>query len=659
MTRTLTIDDLFQLRTAGDPQVSPDGRSIAFTVTEVDRDKDRMSTHIWVAGADGAAVQWTRGDESESAPRWSPDGSRLAFVAARGEGAKAQVWALDAAGGEARPLTDLKGGVQSYAWSPDGKRLAVVGIVEPEKGETEADKAKPFEVRRLIWKADGAGFLGDRRAHLFVVDLDSGESKQLTSGDFSVGTPSWSPDGARIAFSAAMHADRDLDLASHLWTISAEGGEPHQVVGGKWQATLPLWAADGSLVFTGSPDNFAVLNALYAVPVSGGEPRPLLEGFDRNVMPGGPAYPGGLPALTPARDEVVFCARIGGCTHVFRQRLDGGAPQLVLDGEGTVVAGLSVSPSGAAAVIVSDPESPADVFALDLEQRKATRVTNLNAEVLRDAEIVKPEIRRFRAPDGIELEGYVWGAEPGVRKPLLLNVHGGPHNAWTPALSSFELHQQEFVADGWCVLAVNPRGSDGYGEAFMRGVIGGWGENDQQDFLAAIDQLVEEGVADPDRLAVTGYSYGGFMSLWLAGRTDRFAAVVAGGVVSNLASQYGTSDFGPHFEKEFLAEPHTDREKYIRMSPVTYVTEMKAPLLILHGQADDRCDLGQAEEVFAALRKLRRTAEMVVYPGGSHLFIVAGRPSHQADYQRRLRAWVLEHVPAGEAATPPLVPSGS
>jgi len=266
-------------------------------------------------------------------------------------------------------------------------------------------------------------------------------------------------------------------------------------------------------------------------------------------------------------------------------------------------------------------------------------------------EISRPEIRRFRAPDGVELEGYLWGAEAGKPKPLLLNVHGGPHNAWTPALGTFELHHQELVAAGWCVLALNPRGSDGYGEEFMRGVIGGWGENDQQDFLAAIDQLIESRIADPERLALTGYSYGGFMSLWLAGRTDRFRAVVAGGVVSNLASQFGTSDFGPHFDTEFGAEPHTDREKYVRMSPVTYIAEMTAPMLLLHGQADDRCDLGQAEEVFGALRKLRREVEMVVYPGASHLFVMAGRPSHQADYQSRLLAWVLSHtVPPSTAS---------
>lgn len=660
MTRALKIEDIYEIRQAGDPRVSPDGTRVAFTVTAADREKDRLVPHIWTAPLDGSGepVQLTQGD-GESSPRWSPDGRTLAFVAARGEGAKPQVHLLATAGGEARRLTDLKGGVTELAWSPDSSRLALVGIVEPEQEETEAAKAAPIVVKRLLYKMDGAGFLGEKRAHLFIADAETGEATQLTSGDWSAGGPAWSPDGVTLAFSGAMHADRDLDLASHLFTIPAGGGEPTRLVGGEWIAQLPLWAAPDQLVFLGAPDRRAVLDGLYRVHAGRGEsePVPLLAGFDRNVMPGHTAYPGGPPALHPDGDKVLFCARIGGCTHVFQQRLDGsGAPELLLGGAETVVGGLSIGASGAAAVIVSDPTTPADVFALDLSGRRAARVTDLNRELLQDAQIALPESRRFRAPDGTELEGYVWGADPGNPKPLLLNVHGGPHNAWTPALGTFELHHQELVAAGWAVLALNPRGSDGYGEAFMRGVIGGWGANDQQDFLSAIDQLVADGIADPERLAVTGYSYGGFMSLWLAGTSDRFRAVVAGGVVSNLASQYGTSDFGPHFETEFLAEPHTDREKYVRMSPVSYVADMTAPLLILHGQADDRCDLGQAEEVFGALRKMRREVEMVIYPGGSHLFVVAGRPSHQVDYQTRLRDWLQAHVPA---STQPPVLSGS
>ena len=645
MSRSLTIDDLHSLETAGDPQLSPDGTRVAFTVTGADKERDRMVTHVWVvSAAGGAPAQWTRGEEGEGTPRWAPDGSRLAFVSRRGKDAKPQVFAIPATGGEPERLTNLPGGVMGYAWSPDGTRLAVLGPVAPEQPE-----AAPIRVRRLGYKLDGAGFAGELRVHLFVQPLEGGDLRQLTEGDFSVGAPAWSPDGTTIAFTSSMHDDRDLKPAVHLFTISAEGGEPRSVVGGTWMTGAPLWTNDGAaIVFTGQERFTDVQSGLFTVSADGGEPKPLLPGFDRNVMVGAPAYPGGPPKLSPDGSGVVFCARIGGCTHLFAQSLQGGAPAELISGEDDVVAGFSTRPGVQhAAVVIQSPDSPGDVHVVHFDEPWQERLTELSGELLNDARIHHPQRRRFRSPDGIETEGFLWGAEPGARKPLLLNVHGGPHNAWTPALSSFELHQQELVEQGWTVLALNPRGSDGYGEQFMRGVIGGWGLHDEQDFHAAIDALVEDGSVDPERLAVTGYSYGGFMTSWLIGHTRRFSAAVSGGAVTNLESMYGTSDFGALMaESEYGAEPHEDRELYERMSPMSKVAEVRTPTLILHGERDDRCDLGQSEELFAALRKLGQDVEMVVYPGASHLFVVTGRPSHQADYQKRLLAWVTEHVPA-------------
>jgi dipeptidyl aminopeptidase/acylaminoacyl peptidase len=339
---------------------------------------------------------------------------------------------------------------------------------------------------------------------------------------------------------------------------------------------------------------------------------------------------------------------------VFRLRLGAGTPaEPLIAGPDRVVQGLSVAPGGDVAAVIATADSPGDVYRTNVQTPgEPRRVTQLNSDLLDEIEVVRPVARTFRAPDGLEFEGYIWGGEQGARKPLLLNVHGGPHNAWTPALSAFELHHQELVTDGWCVLAINPRGSDGYGEAFMKAVVGGWGSHDEQDFTAAVDALVADGTADPERLAVTGYSYGGFMTTWLCGHTDRFRCGVAGGAVTNIASEYGTSDLGGHMaDAEYGADPHADPELYRRLSPLTRVADIAAPLLILHGERDDRCDLGQAEELFTALRRLRREVQMVIYPGSSHLFVVNGRPSYQVDYQRRLLAWLRAHVPA-EAVVP-------
>jgi dipeptidyl aminopeptidase/acylaminoacyl peptidase len=641
VTRPLGVDDVLRLRSAADPRISPDGRLVAFVRSEPDPGRDRDAAHIWVVpAAGGEPRRWTAGERGDGVPRWSPDGRRLAFLSARGDGPARQVWVLDAAGGEARRLTDMAGGVIELAWSPAGDAIACVALVRPPSA-SEADRARPVATRRLGFKADGMGVIADISAHVFVVPLDGGAPRQLTGGDSRASGLAWSPDGTEIAYTAATHPERDLDRAIHLFAVAVAGGvEPRRITGGPGMASAPAWTADGRLVFAGRAEATDLLTGLFVVDATGGEAAPLLPGLDRTIMVGGPAYPGALPQVT-APDEVTFCARIGGCVHVLRARLDGSQVEPLIAGE-REVSGFSAA-GGAIAFVAADAGGPADVFlrAPDGSQR---RLTDLNRDLLAEAPPVRPERRVFVSPDGVEIDAYVFRPAGGAPAPLLLDVHGGPHNAFGPALSGAYLYRQELVGRGWCVVAPNPRGSDGYGLRFLEGVRSGWGRLDQPDFMTVIDALVADGTADPGRVAVTGYSYGGFTTSWLVSQTDRFRSAVAGGLVCDLSGLYGQSDLGTSMvAAELGAEPFESWAPYDELSPLRHAARITTPLLILHGEADERCPIGQAESLFALLRRRRREVELVRYPGASHLFPLNGRLSHRRDFQRRLVDWVTAH----------------
>ena len=647
----LGLADHFDLRAVSAPSITPDGHSIAFVVTQADRESDTQLGHVWVCDGGGPPRQLTRGERGEAAPAWSPDGSTLAFIAARGAGAKPQVWLLPSGGGEARALTSAPLGVAEFRWSPDGATVAYTAPVDTT-GE-ERREAAPVVVRRLDHKSDGVGRVGGLRIHLFVVGVDGGDARQLTSGDHSVAGVAWSADSRRLVFSSAMHADRDLNPAQHLYVLDASGGEPRRLTPDGWVAGAALWSADaGEVIFVGSPGVRVLQASLFAVPAAGGAPRDLLVGFDRNVMPGGPAYPGSLPQLAADGGSIVFSARVRGCTHLFSVPCSGGVPQHLFGDDTTLVAGASVAAqSSRVALVAATPLTPGDLVQLDLDNGQSHRLTDLNAALLAGRRVSIPESRRATAPDGLEVESWLWRA-PHAHAPLVVDIHGGPHNASTPTLSPLlELWRQEMVSRGCSVLAVNARGSDGYGAEFMGGAVGGWGELDFADIMAAVDEVVDAGIADPQRLAVTGYSYGGFMTSWIVGHTDRFRAAVAGGVVTDLASMYGTSDVGAAFlpveVREHLID---DPQLYARLSPLTYAERVTTPTLILHGEADLRCPVGQAEEFFTALRHLGREVEMVLYPGGNHLFVVSGRPSHIVDFGTRIVDWVTGHLDTGAPA---------
>ena len=391
-----------------------------------------------------------------------------------------------------------------------------------------------------------------------------------------------------------------------------------------------------------SPAGTSGHHRLLKLPLDGGEPVDLAAVADRNLMSGGAAYPGANPRFGPDGRTLYFCLRDQGCTHLYAVDLDGGDPRPVVGGAGNVVMGLSVA-GELAATVVSTPAALGELAVVDL---RTGDLTIRSAYTDPEVELWPRVEREFTVSDGTRVQGWLL-RDPAVTgpRPLLLDIHGGPHNAFNGAADDFRLYQQELVTRGWAVLTLNVRGSDGYGESFYTASNGAWGVADARDQLEPLDQLVAEGIADPDRLAVTGYSYGGFMTCYLTSHDDRFAAAVGGGVVTDLAAMAGTSDFGHHIsEHQYGGRPWEHRDRYAELSPITRVDQVRTPTLLLHGADDLRCPPGQAEQWHTALHERGIPTELVRYPGGSHTFALNGRPSHRIDFNNRVVRWLEKHV---------------
>ncbi|GAA1757661.1 serine hydrolase [Nocardioides hankookensis] len=628
MTRRTRIDDLTDLAVPSQPAISPDGARVVYVLRTLDADEDRNVDQLWVVPTVGGTPRRLTGGTSDTAPAWSPDGSRLAFLR------DGQLHLLATDGGEPERVTDLPLGAGAPVWSPDGERIAFTSAVDPTSGKG------PLATSGVDYQADGAGMFGAMRSQLHVVDLAAGDCRQLTDGDHA-GQPAWSPDGRSLAFTRKVGADSDLTFrtAVHLLDVDDPKAEPRVAALADGIAGTVSFSTDGrSLLVVGHPTLALGHAHLLRVPLDGGEPVDVSAHLDRNVMPGGPAYPGARPVET-ADGRLLFALRDRGCTHLW----DEDGP--VLAGAGRVVSGLSVA-GGTAVVALATHTSYGEIVALDLASGAETVLTDHGPST--DGLFVREE-RTFTISDGTEVQAWlVRDPERTGPLPLLLDVHGGPHNAWNAAADEMHFYHQELAAQGWTVLLVNPRGSDGYGEAFYTGVQGAWGVADHLDFLEPIDTLVAEGLVDGDRLAVTGYSYGGFMTAWLTAHDDRFKAGVAGGIVSDLVSEYGASDDGPLMGRyELDGTPWDSAAAYAAMSPITRVDRVTTPTLVLHGQADLTCPVGQAQQWHTSLRDRGVPTELVLYPDASHVFILLGPPSQRLDYGRRVVDWVERYVERG------------
>lgn len=641
MTRTPTLDDLGAVAEPGSPVLTPDGAHVVSVVSRIDASGAATSRLHVRSIASGEDVVLTTGD-SDAAPAVSPDGTMVAFV--RKDGGDPALHVVPLAGGEPTRLTSGLRIAGTPAFSPDGSTLAFVALVDDAAATPPAPLVFDGDPDH---KVDGLGSVGTARMHVHVVPVAGGAPTRLTVEGHCT-DPAWSPDGRSLAFAQSGVEVDGHPLARRVGIVDVEAPRASvrlpfaaHAVGG------PLtWTPEGaSVVAIGDVETRVGHAHLVRLDLADGAATVLTADVDRNVMGGGPGYPGGAPAFA-GDGRLVFCVRDGGQTVVHTLDVTTGALRRHDAGDGAVVSGLTVA--GTRAVVrVSDPLVPAELALLDLgpsdddAPAAPARLTDHLGEALPGVAFLPTQPVSFAIADGTTVHGWLLRApDTEGPAPTLLDIHGGPHNAWTGAADTAHLYHQLLAARGWNVLTLNPRGSDGYGEAFLTAAVGGWGELDQQDFLEPLDRLVADGIADPDRLAVTGYSYGGFMTCWLTTVTDRFRAAVPGGLVCDQRTQGASSDLGGLLrDLEIGGAANADR-----LSPSRYADRVTTPSLILHGADDQRCPVAQAELWHALLREHDVESRLVLYPGGSHLFILNGPLSHRRDYNARVVDWVERHA---------------
>jgi len=647
--RPVASTDIYRLRSVRDPQLSPEGAWVAYTVSAIDSAKDRAETDIWMTSWDGSqTIRVTSTPGSESSPRWSPDGRWLAFLSARQGGDGAQVWLLDRRGGEAQRLTTIRDGVSDLAWSPDASRLALVASIRTDSAAADTSRPHPIVIDRYAFKQDREGYLTRSHSHLFLVDVTSRKVDTLTTGEADEGSPAWSPDGARLAFVRTPEVAPGSGENSDVWVMdSRPGGQQLRLTdfpgpdGGR-----PAWSPDGRwIAFTrGDEPRWGAyqLEKLAVVPSDASAPaRVLTAALDRPVSRPSFTADGSAVRVLVTDDRRAYLARI---------RTGDGAAEPIAPGR-RVVLGYTVAAKddGRVALLVGTPERSAEVYALEGDSLRA--LTHQNDSLFAVLRIGTTEDLVSRSADGTEVHGLVIrpaGVTPGTRLPLLLDIHGGPNGQDG---YDFSLDRQWLAANGYAVLAVNYRGSAGRGMRFQRAIFADWGHFEVMDVLGAVDEAVREGIADSTRLGVGGWSYGGLTTNYTIATTTRFKGAVAGAGGIDFLAYYGTDQYVVQYDLE-LGTPWANTAQYLKVSyPYLHADRIRTPTLYMGGALDFNVPITGSEQMYEALRRLGVPTQLVVYPGEWHGIT---RPSFVRDRMERRVAWFDRYVKgAGAGAAAP------
>ena len=698
MPRAPRPDDLFNLRVPTQVRLSPDGSQVAFTVRSIAPKRDGYRHALWIVPADGSAPAraLTLGRRTDTAPRWSPDGRSLAFLSDRAAVFQAggaadraapvevpkeggtQAWLLPMDGGEARQVSRLPRDVTDITWSPDGRSLCVVSAsltdsAPPRRSPEAMPEPDIRQIDRLMYELNGAGFTYDRPGQLWRLDLGSGAARRLTSGPADDGQPRWSPDGSRIAFVSARHRDADLTWRQDVYVVGADGGRVERLTAGRGEQFFdaPTWSPDGewiAVVGHRNPAKAASRGDVWRFRSRPGEQGENLTGeadlFADAAMNSDLLGAGGS-AIHWSGDGrwITFTAPVDGSYELWRVEVESrhlerltqdrhflyGADQTPVRG-GARVASACVTATRAVDIVVHDLPAGRLKDGARIEGR---RLTDLMGEAWAEIKLVEPQ-DRWHEVDGRRIQGWFLpaaGIEPGSPAPLVLEIHGGPQTLYGWSLI---WEWQCLVATGISVYACNPRGSQGYGQDFAAANFGDWGTGPMADVMGGVDALINDGLADPDRLGVTGGSYGGYLTSWIVGHTDRFKAAVTCRSVNDMTSQMETGDIaGPQFGNlEYGVNPWQDPELYYRESPLTYAPSIRTPLLIQHSEKDLRTPMGQAEQLFTVLRALKRPVRLMRVPEESHELTRSGTPFRRIDNLVLIRDWFRHYLVDGATRLP-------
>ncbi len=658
--RRLQPEDLWSLKFVGDPQVAPDGGRVAFVVTALDRENDGYVSRVWIAETDDptSARPLTNppGDSPirETMPRWSPDGTALAFASNR-EGPN-HIWLIDPSGGEAVRVSDHTGNYAGLNWSPTGSALTFVAAPPPE--EKEEPGPAVYSTNRLRYKFNGRGLMRDsRRNAVWSMDVSSGKANRLTEAWWDDANPVYSPDGEYIYFVSDRYPEEDMYYVTDLYRVPAAGGDVEKITDGEGPVATPTFSPDGRTVaFVGHSegDDTTANLQLMCMDADGGPRESLTSEIDRSVgcsVGSDSRFDGGSgqPLWIAGAHELLFNLTDGGKCGLYRVGED--SPPRQLRDFPPVITSFSASSDTdpVIAAVGADWNTPGDLWVMN-RSGEVRQFTDLNRDLLGSVMLSRPIPTSYSGAEGWPMEGWIMepvGRESGRKYPLVLEIHGGPAST---SGDCFFFEYQLLAASGWGVMYNNPRGSKGYGEKHARGVIGEWGRNDYRDLMAALDRAEEEEWVDRERLGVTGGSYGGYMTNWMVTQTDRFRAAVTFRSISNLYTKYGCSDIGFYHNRKGMggADLWTDEDLIMSRSPIRYAPQVDTPILIVHSEEDYRCPMEQAEQWYTALKRLGVTCQFVRYAGENHELSRSGRPHNRMDRLERLVHWFQTYLDAGD-----------